>query len=47
MSEDLHPQLLERKRVLFLTPSARQGRFVSYEKIRQRLNLSEEVPENL
>jgi chemotaxis protein MotA len=47
MSEDLHPQLMERKLVSFLTPSARKGRFVSYEQIRRRLNLSEEVRETL
>ncbi len=45
MSEDLHPRLLERKLISFLTPSAREGRFVSYEQIRQKLNLSEEVRE--
>jgi chemotaxis protein MotA len=47
MSEDLHPLMMERRLISFLTPSARKGRFVSYEKIRQRLNLSEEVRENL
>ena len=47
MSEDLHPKMMERKLVSFLTPSARKGRFVSYEKIRQKLNLSEEVRENV
>jgi len=46
MSEDLHPKMMERKLVSFLTPSARKGRFVSYEKISQRLNLSEEIREN-
>jgi len=46
MSEDLHPKMMERKLISFLTPSARKGRFVSYEKIRKRLNLSEEVREN-
>jgi len=47
MSEDLHPKMMERKLISFLTPSARKGRFVSYEKIGQRLNLSEEIRENL
>ena len=47
MSEDLHPRLMERKLVSFLTPSARQGRFVSYEKIRLKLNLAEEVRETV
>jgi chemotaxis protein MotA len=46
ISEDLHPKMMERKLVSFLTPSARKGRFVSYEKIRQRLNLSKEVQNN-
>ncbi len=46
MSEDLHPRMLEHKLVSFLTPSARKGRFVSYEKIRKKFNLSEEVLEN-
>ena len=43
MSEDLHPKMMERKLISFLTPSARRSRFVSYEKISQKLNLSEEV----
>ncbi|MCP4720813.1 MAG: flagellar motor protein MotA [Desulfobacteraceae bacterium] len=47
MSEDLHPKMMERKLVSFLTPSARNGRFVSYERISQKLNLSEEVRENV
>jgi chemotaxis protein MotA len=46
MSDDLHPRMMERKLVSFLTPSARKGRFVSFEKISQKLNLSEEVREN-
>lgn len=47
MSDDLHPRLMERKLVSFLTPSARQGRFVSYEKMRLKLNLTEEVRETV
>lgn len=46
MSDDLHPRMMERKLISFLTPSARQGRFVSYEKIKQKLNLSEEIRES-
>ncbi len=46
MSDDLHPRMMERKLISFLTPSARQGRFVSYEKISQKLNLSKEVRED-
>ena len=46
MSDDLHPRMMERKLISFLTPSARQASFVSYEKISQKLNLSEEVRED-
>ncbi len=46
MVDDLHPKVMERKLVSFLTPSARKGRFVSFEKISQRLNLSDEIRDN-
>ncbi len=45
ISEDLHPRLLERKLKSFLTPSSRQGRLVSYERIREMFNL-EDVQDN-
>jgi chemotaxis protein MotA len=45
ISEDLHPRMLERKLKSFLTPSARQGDLVSYERIREMFNL-EELQEN-
>jgi len=46
MVDDLHPKVMERKLVSFLTPSARKGRFVSFEQISQKLNLSDEIREN-
>ncbi len=45
ISEELHPRMLERKLKSFLTPSARQGRFVSYERIREMFSLKD-VQEN-
>ncbi len=36
---DLHPRMLERKLQSFLTPSARQHRYVSYERIKQKFGL--------
>ncbi|MCK5163218.1 MAG: MotA/TolQ/ExbB proton channel family protein [Desulfobacula sp.] len=46
ISEDLHPRLLERKLKSFLTPSARQGHFVSYDRIKEMFDL-EEAQENV
>jgi len=45
VSEELHPRMLERKLKSFLTPSARQGHFVSYDKIKEIFDL-EEAQEN-
>lgn len=45
ISEDLHPRMLERKLKSFLTPSARKGKYVSYERIKQKFGL-EDVQEN-
>jgi chemotaxis protein MotA len=45
ISADLHPRMLERKLKSFLTPSARQGHLVSYDRIREMFNL-EDVQEN-
>ena len=50
MAEDLHPRMMERKLVSFLTPSARQGRYLTYgtyETMRRRLTLSDEVRESV
>ena len=41
ISEDLHPRMLERKLKSFLTPSARQGHFVSYDRIREMFELED------
>ncbi|THB75758.1 MAG: flagellar motor protein MotA [Desulfobacteraceae bacterium] len=41
IAEDLHPRMLERKLQAFLTPSARQHRYVSYERIKQKFGLTE------
>lgn len=50
MAEDIHPRMTERKLVSFLTPSARQGRYLTYgtrETMRRRLRLADEVRESL
>ena len=41
ISEDLHPRMLERKLKSFLTPSARQGHFVSYDRIKEMFELED------
>jgi chemotaxis protein MotA len=46
VSEDLHPRMLERKLKSFLTPSARQGHLVSYDRIKEIFAL-EEARENV
>ncbi|WP_022665896.1 motility protein A [Desulfospira joergensenii] len=49
MSEDLHPRMMERKLVSFLTPSDRQGRYLTYgtyETMRRRLTLTDEAGES-
>ncbi len=43
--DELHPRMLERKLKAFLTPSARHGRLVSFENIKERINF-EEIQEN-
>lgn len=45
IAENLHPHLLERKLKSFLTPSERNGHFVSYDRIKEMFDL-EEVQEN-
>lgn len=47
ISQNLHPRMLERKLKAFLTPSARHGRLVSYERIKQKFGLKDvqEKPE--
>lgn len=42
IAQDLHPRMLERKLQSFLTPSARQNRYVSYERIKQKFGLVDE-----
>ena len=39
--DELHPRMLERKLKSFLTPSARHGRYVSFENIKERLELED------
>ncbi len=41
ISDELHPRLLERKLKSFLTPSARHGRYVSFENMREKLELKD------
>jgi len=41
ISDELHPRLLERKLKSFLTPSARQGHFVSFEAEKETLELED------
>lgn len=45
VSENLHPRMLERKLKSFLTPSDRQGQFVSYDRIKEMFEL-EDAREN-
>lgn len=44
--DELHPRMLERKLKSFLTPSARRGRFVSYENIKEKIDFKE-LQENI
>ncbi len=39
ISDEMHPRLLERKLKSFLTPSARNGQYVSYENLKENLEL--------
>ena len=39
--DELHPRMLERKLKSFLTPSARYGHFVSFENIKEKLELED------
>ncbi|MCD4722155.1 MAG: MotA/TolQ/ExbB proton channel family protein [Desulfobacula sp.] len=39
--DELHPRMLERKLKSFLTPSARNGHFVSFETIKEKLELND------
>lgn len=41
IAEDLHPRKLERKLQSFMTPSARQNRYVSYERIKKKFGIVE------
>lgn len=45
ISSELHPRTLEYKLKSFLTPSSRQGRLVSLERIRKRFSLGNEKPD--
>ena len=45
ISSELHPRTLEYKLKSFLTPSSRQGRLVSLERIRKRFSLGDEKPD--
>lgn len=42
ISDELHPRLVERKLNAFLTPSARNGRFISFEHIYKTIDEEEE-----
>lgn len=39
--DELHPRMLERKLKSFLTPSARHGRYVSYQNLKKKINFEE------
>lgn len=39
--DELHPRMLERKLRSFLTPSARHGRYISFENIKEKLELED------
>ena len=41
ISDELHPRMLDRKLKSFLTPSARNGQFVSFENIKEKLELED------
>jgi len=39
--DELHPRMLERKLKSFLTPSARHGRYISFENVNEKLELED------
>ncbi|MCD4678605.1 MAG: MotA/TolQ/ExbB proton channel family protein [Desulfobacula sp.] len=41
ITDELHPRMLERKLKSFLTPSARNGQFVSFENLKEKLELKD------